>query len=205
MEGFARNLARQLARPTGWVGRLLGGAMDFANRAPTRIAVELLDPRAGEHILDVGCGTGAAAAALLRRTVCHVTGIDRSQTMVLAARRRLGDRAKFHRYAIEDLPHSFSGFDGALALNVLYFADLKGRMIGRVKEALRPGGRLVVYVTHRNSMERWAFAREGFHRLYDEFDLVAALECGGFARDGISVQSVPIARSVTGLFAIAIA
>ena len=28
----------------------------------------------------------------------------------------IGDRAKFHRYAIEDLPHSFSGFDGALAL-----------------------------------------------------------------------------------------
>jgi hypothetical protein len=78
-------------------------------------------------------------------------------------------------------------------------------MVGRIREALRPGGRLVVYVTHRNSMEQWAFAREGIHRLYDEFDLAAALQCGGFAREGISVQSLPIARSLTGLFAIAIA
>lgn len=179
--------------------------MDLANRAPTRIAVELLDPRADERILDVGCGTGAAAAAVLARAPCDVVGIDRSRIMVLAARRRLGARAELHRYAIEDLPRNLSGFDGALALNVLYFADLRGQMVSRIREALRPGGRLVAYVTDRRSMERWAFAREGIHRLFDETDLAAALECGGFAPAAISVQSVVIARSVTGLFAIAIA
>ena len=38
-----------------------------------------------------------------------------------------------------------------------------------------PGGRLVAYVTHRETMEHWAFARAGLHRLFDAAGLAAAL------------------------------
>lgn len=200
---FARNFAEQLARPSGWAGRLLGGAMDVANRRPTQLAVELLDPRCGEHILDVGCGTGAALAGVLRRAACHVTGVDPSDTMLQAAQRRLGDRAALLPVGIEDLPFGEATFDAALALNVLYFSDSEGDMLANLRRVLKPGGRLVAYVTHRDTMENWPFARQGLHRLFDEEELVDAFVAGGFARENIYVHGRAITRSVRGLLAYA--
>lgn len=202
-DDLALRFAKQLARPSGWTGELLGKAMDFANRKPTRLAVDLLAPQARERVLDAGCGTGAALVEVLRRAPCHVTGIDPSPTMLRSARRVLGARASLHETGIEDLPFADGSFDAVLALNVLYFCDAGGRMIRALRDVLRPGGRLVAYVTHRDTMQGWSFARRGIHRLYDECELSDALVAGGFARDRVSVHAVPIARHVTGLLALA--
>jgi hypothetical protein len=51
----------------------------------------------------------------------------------------------------------------------------------------------------------WSFVRLGLYRLYDENELTSAREAGGFARDAISVQALPVARRVTGLLASATA
>ena len=205
---FARGFAEQLALPNGWAGRLLGKAMDLANRGPTRLAVELLDPRPGQEILDAGCGTGAALAKVLGRTDCRVTGIDPSRTMLKAAERRLGRewrdaRASLHCAGLESLPFADATFDGALVLNVLYFCDQEGQMLANLKRVLKPGGRLVAYVTHRETMQNWPFARAGLHRLFDERELVDLLADGGFARGRISVHRVAVTRSVKGLLAVA--
>lgn len=200
---LSRALAEQLARPSGRAGRWLGGAMDVANRRPTQLAVDLLAPMDGERILDAGCGTGAAIAQVLHRADCRMTGVDRSESMLVAARRRLGWRARLHCAAIEDLPLAAGTFDAVLALNVFYFADPEGRMLASLARVLRPGGRLVAYVTHRDTMQDWRFARRGLHRLYDEAALVDAIVAGGFARADISVHAVPVTRSVKGLLALA--
>ncbi len=203
---WTRRFAEQLARPHGWVGQALGTAMDLANRKPTRLAVDLLAPSAGERVLDAGCGTGAAMAEALRRAPCHATGIDPSRTMLRAAERRLSGtrfkgRTALRHAGLEHLPFADGSFDAALILNVLYFCDADGRMIANLRRALKPGGRLVAYVTHRDTMKDWSFAREGVHRLFDETELVDALAAGGFARERIWVHGVPITRSVLGLLA----
>lgn len=201
--GLARQFAQQLARPSGRVGQLLGGAMDLANRGPTRLAVDLLAPVAGERILDAGCGTGAALAQVLRRAPCHVSGFDPSPIMIAAAVARLGERADLREGGLADPPFSEGSFDAALLLNVLYFCDDEGRMVDNLRRMLRPGGRLVAYVTHRETMEHWPFARAGLHRLYDENELTAALTAGGFALPRISVHPVRVTRKVRGLLAYA--
>lgn len=206
--GLSRNFAEQLARPHGFAGRVLGNAMDVANRKPTRLAIDLLAPRSGETILDAGCGTGAAMAEILNRAPCRVIGIDPSHTMVRRARsrlsrhRRAGD-ARIVRSRVEDMSFTDGSFDAVLALNMLYFSDGEGRMLERLARSLSPGGRLVAYVTHRDTMQHWAFAREGIHRLFDRDSLVALLVAGGFASGRIHVQEVAITRSVTGLLALA--
>ncbi|MCB2079685.1 MAG: methyltransferase domain-containing protein [Novosphingobium sp.] len=200
---FARKFAEQLARPTGSAGRLLGRAMDIANRKPTRLAVEMLAPRAGEHILDAGCGTGAAMAEVLGRANCRLTGIDPSPTMLLAAGKRLGNSVTLASGAIGKLPFEERTFDAALALNVLYFCDAEGRMLADLRRTLRPGGRCVAYVTHRDTMQHWPFARQGLHRLFDGPALSAMFEAAGFAREQIQVHEMPITRSVRGLLAYA--
>ena len=62
--------------------------------------VDLLAPRPGEEILDLGCGDGALSAAIQERGA-KVIGIDASGEMVAAARaprhRRPGDAGRGHR------------------------------------------------------------------------------------------------------------
>ena len=51
--------------------------------------VELLDPRSGETVLDLGCGTGELAARIAA-TGTQVWALDGDPAMVAAARERLG-------------------------------------------------------------------------------------------------------------------
>lgn len=200
---LARRFAQQLACPNGLAGRLIGNAMDVANRRPTRLALDLLAARSGERILDAGCGTGAALAMLLDDAAVAAWGIDPSPTMLAAAQRRLGSRASLCGVGMEALPFEDGAFDGVLALNVLYFADAQGAMVSQLHRILRLGGRLVAYVTHRASMESWHFAREGIHRLFNPGELAEALSAGGFMRDGVTISEHAITGSVNGLLAIA--
>jgi len=49
--------------------------------------VELLAPKAGERILDLGCGTGALTAEIVARGA-EVLGVDRSEEMIAQARKK---------------------------------------------------------------------------------------------------------------------
>ena len=201
--GLAHRFAGQLARPRGLAGRLLGQAMDIANREPTRWALDLLAARDGERVLDAGCGTGAALAELRKRARIVPVGIDPSQAMIAAARNRLGEQAELHAVDTSAMPFADGTFDAAIMLNVLYFCDAESRMVADVRRALRPGGRLVAYVTARKTMEGWPFARAGLHRLYDADQLRAALVKGGFATESIAIHARTVARGVSGLLAFA--
>jgi len=205
--GFARSLARQLAEPSGLAGTLCGAAMDVANRVPMRMAIDLLAPADGEILLDAGCGTGAATQDMLRRAACRIVAVDQSATMLRRARCRMTkaerERVELHHGRLEDLPCPPGTFDGALALNILYFCDEASEMIEAIRICLKPGGRLVAYVTHREAMKKWAFTREGLHRLYDEGQLVSALLAGGFDSANIRVETRTVAPGVEGLFAMA--
>lgn len=201
-------MARQLAQPSGIAGQLLGTAMDIANRRPTRLAVDLLAPATGEYVLDAGCGTGAGLAEILKRATCRVAGVDRSTMMIRRAASRLRamdmlSAVDLHAAPLEAMPFHARAFDAILALNILYFCDPDALMVSALFKALKPGGRLVAYVTHRRSMERWRFARVGHHRLYDEPELLAVLAAGGFRPADIRLATRPIAYGVVGLFAIA--
>lgn len=208
--GFAATLARQLAAPSGVAGALCGAAMDLANRVPLQMAVDLLAPVDGETLLDAGCGTGAASEAMRRRADCRIVAVDQSETMVRRARYRMAKACKrgtvaVHQAKLEELPCRPGSIDAALALNIFYFCGPDGAMIRAIREALRPGGRLVAYVTDRDTMQRWSFTREGLHRLYDGKELRAALVHGGFDPARVTIQRRSIAHGVTGLFALAYA
>ena len=182
--------------------------MDVANRRPMQQAVDLLDPRAGERICDIGCGTGAASRRIARDQACSILGVDRSETMLAAANRAarragLSHSCSYLHGDLADLALETESFDAVLALNVLYFCDAQSRMIAAMRRLLKPGGRLVGYVTDRATMENWAFARSGTHRLFDAGQLHHAFVVGGFRTDRIAIESRRIARKITGLFVVA--
>lgn len=67
--------------------------------------------RRGDHVLDLGCGTGADAVRFATRGV-HVIGIDASVEMLRIARQR-GVDARHCR--IEDVGQMSGAFDGAFS------------------------------------------------------------------------------------------
>jgi SAM-dependent methyltransferase len=102
------------------------------------LAVELLAPRAGERILDLGCGDGVLTAKLAA-TGCDVIGVDASAAQVRAAR-KLGIEAQLA--SGEDL-HFDSEFDAAFSNAALHWMRNPDKVIAGVHRALRPGGRFV--------------------------------------------------------------
>lgn len=117
-----------------------------------RQAVDLLDPRPGERILEVGCGPGVAAALVCERLgPGTMLATDRSPTAVERTARRNADHVTSGRLAVEqvalaDLAAPPVPFDKAFAVNVNMFwtspAVLELAALGR---ALRPGGRLFLF------------------------------------------------------------
>ncbi len=204
-----RFLARQLSNPTGFAGRLVGGIMKMANRAPTRMAVEALAIQPGESVLDLGCGPGQAAALMLPLALPgRVVGIDQSQTMILQAgrdnrRAMAAGQMDFHLATFEALPFDAAIFDAVLASNVMYFWHDPVPVLAEIRRVMKDEGRLSIYLTSADSMQNWGFAEAGTHRLFSAEDVEAALRDGGFADGDICVRVVPIGKGVSGILATA--
>lgn len=103
--------------------------------------VDLLDPRPGERILDLGCGTGDLAAAMVHRGA-SVVAVDASPDMVAAAAQRFPD-LDVRVMDAADLP--FAGdFDAIFSHAVLHWVKRAEVAAAGMARALKPGGRLVL-------------------------------------------------------------
>ena len=100
--------------------------------------VELLAPRAGERILDLGCGDGALTAKLVSLG-CHVIGVDASALQIDAAR-KLGLDARVMNGEALDFD---SEFDAVFSNAALHWMRNPAKVIAGVHRALKPHGRFV--------------------------------------------------------------
>jgi trans-aconitate methyltransferase len=102
--------------------------------------VDLLAARAGERILDLGCGTGALAAELAA-SGAELLGVDRSPEMIAEARKKFPHL----RFAVCDARTlQFSNeFDAVFSNAALHWIPEAERVIQGVARALKPGGRFV--------------------------------------------------------------
>lgn len=100
--------------------------------------VDLLDPKPGESILDLGCGDGALTAGLVKAG-CRVIGVDASADMIAAAR-TLGLDAR----VMDGQSLPFVGeFDAVFSNAALHWMKQPDQVIAGVWRALKPGGRFV--------------------------------------------------------------
>jgi len=99
-------------------------------------ALDLLDPRPGEHILDVGCGDGALTRRIVERGAT-VVGIDSSADMIDAAKAAGLDA---HRLEAEDMRFD-AEFDAAFSNAALHWMLAKEAVAAAIFRALKPGAR----------------------------------------------------------------
>ena len=137
--------------------------------------------RAGDKVLDVGCGTGVLAREALRR-VGHegqVVGVDLNEGMLAVAERteptiawRSGDAAS--------LPFEDASFDVVVSqFALMYFPD-RVASLGEMWRALAPGGRLAVAA--------WASIEHA--RGYEILVELADRQCGRAAADVLAAPFV---------------
>ncbi len=116
--------------------------------APIGEAVlERADLRAGEHVLDVGCGAGATTFAAAWRTgpAGRALGVDISPALVELARRRAGELGlEGVEFLLADA--QTQGFEPAFdaivsRFGVMFFPDPVAAF-ANLRRALKPGGRL---------------------------------------------------------------
>ncbi|MFH1080274.1 MAG: class I SAM-dependent methyltransferase [Pseudomonadota bacterium] len=112
------------------------------------LILDLIAPRGGERVLDVGCGTGDHML-LFRRKGCDVAGIDPSPAMLKLAREKLGTRADFHMGYAEDLPFSDNEFDIVTLIASLEFTNDPDRAIAEAIRVCR--GRVFLGVLNKYS------------------------------------------------------
>ena len=129
----------------GWVGKK--GSHYHRNVAiPT--VLELLELQHNEKVLDLGAGTGVLAPHVARAKADY-TGVELSPAMLKLAK-RYHPKARFIRENVCYLwqPKLEQTFDATVFLISLQDMNPLGAALNSASWALKPGGRLVIFMVH---------------------------------------------------------
>jgi SAM-dependent methyltransferase len=160
-----------------------------APRCHQRFITEMVRPRTGDRVLDIGCGVGASVR-YLPAGVGYV-GIDISEAYIDRARADHGDRGEFFCVDVGSVNAETLGqFDLAFSFGVLHHLsdEIVARVVELVRKVVRPGGRFVTidpcYAAGQNAIarllidnDRGEFVRDevGYTRLMTALGDVSAM------------------------------
>ena len=118
--------------------------------------LDLLAPRPGERILDVGAGPGLLAYDLARLVggEGRVVGLDASADMLASARARLDvlPQAECIEADATDLPLPDACFDAAVSTQVYEYVGDMPHALAELRRVLKPGGRVLILDTDWRSV-----------------------------------------------------
>ena len=139
-------------------GRVVGGG------ARATFVRDHLKPRAGDRVLDLGCGPGDLLAHL---PDCDYVGVDLDPQYVAAAPARYGERGSFRCEPAEAVAELEPGsFDLVVASGLLHHLTDEQAVatMAVARRALRPGGRFVsldgCFVPGQSRFARWMLRRD---------------------------------------------
>jgi SAM-dependent methyltransferase len=143
---IGRALAERLGYPLAWLSAVPADAL--ASFAGVGHFLDLADLRPGEHVLDLGSGSGTDSfiAAALVGTEGRVTGVDMTDAQLAKARHfaTATPQVKFVEALIENPPVPASSIDAVISNGVINLAPDKPKVFQAIARALRPGGRLAL-------------------------------------------------------------
>ena len=135
---------------SGWydkidTSRAFGGATQERWR---RRAIEMLEAKPGETVLDLGTGSGLIIPWIAEKyPEAKVLGVDLSPKMLALARERAGEKAGFFLGDIDRLPFKDGSVDKAIATYTFTTAPEPRAMLVECARVMRSGGALVVLDT----------------------------------------------------------
>jgi ubiquinone/menaquinone biosynthesis C-methylase UbiE len=124
------------------------GARDYAERTERLMlaffeeVLEQLGVGPGVSLLDVGCGSGVAAALAVERGA-SVSGLDATPELLAFARERVPS-ADFQQGEMERLPYPDDAFDVATGFNSFQYAANPVKALTEARRVTRPGGSVMI-------------------------------------------------------------
>jgi SAM-dependent methyltransferase len=173
---FMRNLAEAYLNDTAWSRLRLAAVHD------------LVEPKAGDRVLDLGCAAGSITH-FLSTFGCEAVGVD-SEPEAIELASALFTGLQFEQADVASLPFSDASFDKAVAADLVEHLDDStfARMLSETARVLVRGGTLSIYTPNpRHLIERLKerellLAQNPTHiGLRDCATLERALESNGFA------------------------
>ena len=174
-ERFVDTMASAYLEQTPWTRLRLDAVRD------------LVEPRGGERVLDVGCAAGAITD-FLSRFGCVAVGID-AEPLAIERARHLFPELEFLVADAAELPFEDASFDKAVAADFVEHVDDETftRVLAEIRRVLKARGTLSIYTPNpRHVIERLkarnlVLAQNPTHiGLRDAGKLATMLEDGGF-------------------------
>lgn len=164
---------------------------EFRERVDRDI-VPRLGLRAGDRVLDAGCGTGLLLPMIQKRVGAGgtVTGLDYAEGMIAQARQKFGPNFTYVCAPADTTGLRGMSFDVVVCFNAFpHFPDKEGAL-KEFFRLLQRGGRLVIaHADSRaaiNAFHAKIGGAVGGDMLPENDDMIAALRTAGFVRPGIT-------------------
>lgn len=182
---FNIQLGRQLSKPNGFWGLILGRLMNKNNHPMYVDAYRLLTFEKGDQVLEIGFGNGVFINEIVDLLGPGTySGIDISDTMIKAAKSRNkrlinNGKVKLVKADIRQIPFADHIFDKAFTVNTIYFWKNPEQVMQEIKRVLKPGGIFVVALGTKKAMEKTGYVKERF-TLYEKADVEKLFVDSGF-------------------------
>jgi SAM-dependent methyltransferase len=164
--------AGQAGKPRGIGGVVMGLLMGWLNAQMNRSAVEILEIKPDDHLLEIGFGPGQLIELIVNAGAARVAGMDHSATMLKSATRRNSAaiarrKVDLRAGSVGKLPWPDASFDKAVAVNSFQFWPEPMHDLVEVARVLKLGGTLLLVIRGRKagSNSRYAGADRGEEHL----------------------------------------
>ena len=193
---FLQQLAQQLRKPDGDMGKKVGENMNASNALMNTFTLHELNAHSNECILEIGMGNGF----FIKDIVGHddsITyyGCDYSELMIDEATSRnqsyiATGQVKFFHTSADHLPFQSHSIDKAFTINTIYFWSNPSVELTEIHRVLKPGGKFFLTVRSKSTMENIPVTQFGF-KIYDQPLLKDLLETSGFKVQQVMERQEP--------------
>jgi ubiquinone/menaquinone biosynthesis C-methylase UbiE len=185
---IANLLAKQFRRPSGLLGLYAQRFMLKNNSPRIEWTIKVCDIQDTDIVLEIGFGPGIGISLAAAKTkLGKMYGLDFSKAMMKKATR-------FNKVLIEnsrvelrlgDLnPSPFPGnfFDKIFAVNVVYFWPHPEKELNEIARMLKPGGKVVLCLSDRVSMDSVPFTNTGVFHKYTAEEFLPVINACAFSK-----------------------
>jgi ubiquinone/menaquinone biosynthesis C-methylase UbiE len=158
---------------------------DIGNARLNRFVYEVLSPQTGDHILEIGSGTGKLLEKIARQVEgCVVEGIDFSDTILSISRLKNRKhiekgRVFIHKGNIDDVSLTAEMYTKICSVNTIYFWPNPETTTRNIVRLLKPGGILALGFEDIDQLEKRQLDTDVF-RFYATSDVETLLIEAGF-------------------------
>jgi ubiquinone/menaquinone biosynthesis C-methylase UbiE len=125
--------------------------------------LQIVDPKAGDAILDAGCGTGnhLIKLALQTQNDQNCIGFDLSEESISEAKRKASARGLRIKFVVGDLnemdrsPVQNDSFDVVISIYAIYYADDPKNTLAELSRKITPYGKLIIMGPHGDNNKGW--------------------------------------------------